>query len=139
MHDQELHDPATFAVESMMMLRSRFCSLSSLEAPRELAAYNRARAAYLRSLPDGEPVASHPFHTMDEATYEAVGAAFEAGLAAGAHWEGLRRSLVPDVTTCPRCHGIGSEAMRQGSMAGSEAPCPECDGAGTVGISEGDA
>jgi hypothetical protein len=143
MHDQQLYEPASFAIDCMRTLRGRFGSICELEAPRELASYKKARAAHLRSLPDGEPPyavngKTHPFHTMDESVFAAVGAAYEAGLAAGARWEGLRRELVPDVAPCPVCHGIGSRSTGIGSMAGSDDPCPECSGSGLTGAMEDD-
>jgi hypothetical protein len=132
MDDQQLHNPAVFAIDGMRHLRGRFGSLCTLEAPREVAAYKQARAAYLRSLPDGELPYPHPFHTMDETVFDAVSAAYEAGIVAGTRWEALRLAIVGDVAPCPRCHGFGCERGDGGRMAGSETPCFECQGTGTV-------
>lgn len=141
MHSETLHDPALFAAEANSDLLSSFDELILYEAAPAMASYKRARTAYLQFIGgeppyilQGEPQTPHPFHLMDEAVMALSSDAYRSGLAAGAVFEQLRRTLVDNPKLCSRCDGRGSLSarVRERQNGHHDPRCPDCNGAGIV-------
>ena len=113
-----------------------FSELTELQAPEEMALYKQIRSAVLRELPILNRVpADHPWVKLDEAALALWCASWMAGVAAGAAYENLRRTLVGPRRVCPQCWGVGTAGPRRSDRdpdAGGTEVCPTCAGNGTV-------
>ncbi len=126
-------DPVSFAVDTE---RSIAEELIDYQAPEEVAAYLQARAAMVQALPLLADLPSHhPWHLLDEVAFAWAGRCYMKGVAAGAAYEQLRRTLVGPTRSCPTCFGHGKlDEDGRRSTAGNGETCARCAGVGTVAV-----
>ena len=122
-----LLDPAAFASEVDGLLGGSFDDdwLMTIN-PTEYVAYNRARDVVRREVTtlDGED-SMRILGDWEAAVFNYIMGAYSAGVRHGAAYEGLRRSVVGEVTTCGVCQGVGAK---------DEGTCRSCAGTGTVAL-----
>ncbi len=124
-------DPVAFAMDVEGSIAEE---LVNLQVPEALARYVQARAEMVRALPLlADLPCQHPWHLLDQEAFAWASASYLQGVAAGAAYEHLRRTVVGSTRSCPQCWGMGrlDEDGKRAGMGTGET-CGTCAGAGVV-------